>query len=105
MRKKVAGRKGVDVDTCAAAFGLLEKETVCLPTLGMYDLVYVDEVSQMDSENFEKVLKLWAAVDKKPALVFSGDKHQMCGYGDKRPWHSKMWSRLCKEKFLSRVYR
>ena len=34
MREQLRGMKAVDVDTCAAAFALLEESTMCLPTLG-----------------------------------------------------------------------
>ena len=105
MREQLGGRKRIDIDTCAAAFALLEDSTMCLPTLGGYSLIYVDEVSQMNAKDFERIIKLWSYVDKAPALVFSGDKHQMSGYGDERPWHSNLWVRVCKEKYLSRAYR
>jgi hypothetical protein len=105
MREQLRDMKGLEVDTCAAAFALLEQSTMCLPTLGKYSLIYIDEISQMNTKDFERVLKLWDHVDKTPALVFSGDKYQMSGYGDERPWGSRMWQRQCKEKYLSRAYR
>ena len=53
MRELLGKKKGIDIDTCAAAFALLENDTACLPTLGMFDLVCVDEVFHVDSGCFE----------------------------------------------------
>ncbi|CAK0824368.1 unnamed protein product, partial [Prorocentrum cordatum] len=64
-----------------------------LPLMTMYDLVVVDEVSLLDCPQFERLIKLWSVAEKVPALVFLGDKCQLPGVGETRPWESAAWPR------------
>ena len=69
-----ARRPEADVDTCAAAFYLWKQNAdERMDVLEQYDLVVVDEVSQLDAQQFERILQMWAVADKMPALVFTGD--------------------------------
>ncbi len=79
MRERFANQEGVDVDTCAAAFRFGHTEQDCLPLLTPYELVVVDEISLLDRDNFERIVRLWQAADKVPALVILGDKYQLPG--------------------------
>ena len=90
MRERYARR--IEVDTCHAAFGLHE-DLLCsnMPLLARYDLVVVDEVSQLEGCHSDRIIHLWEMSDRLPALVFCGDKWQMSGLGDTRPWHTARW--------------
>eukprot|EP00969_Alexandrium_andersonii_P204959 9057290-Alexandrium_andersonii.AAC.1 len=57
----------------------------------MYDMVVIDEISLLDCPQFERILKLFGVAEKVPALVILGDKYQLPGVGDTRPWHSRGW--------------
>ena len=91
MRERYGRRAGLEIDTCHAAFGLNDVCAGELPFLVVYDLIVVDEVSQLTAQHSDRILRLWEAADKVPALVFVGDKWQMSGFGDKRPWQSNYW--------------
>ena len=90
---RVRGRHPTaDVDTCAAAFWLWkERADEHLDALAQYDLVVVDEVSQLDAEQFERILQMWAAADKIPALVFAGDFWQLPGVNNSQATDSPKW--------------
>jgi hypothetical protein len=103
MREK--GWKNVDVDTSAAAFGLMDRDFIKNPALAQYAFIYVDEVSQHNDQDVERILKLWQFAGKRPVLLLSGDKYQCAGHGAKRPWQSRMWERMVVEKHLHRAYR
>ena len=82
----------IDVDTCHAAFGLHEDVVGShMPLLAHYDLVVVDEVSQLEGRHTDRIIQLWEMSDRVPALVFCGDKWQMSGLGEVRPWHTAKW--------------
>ena len=81
-----------DVDTCAAAFWLWkERADERLDALAQYDLVVVDEVLQLDAEQFERILQMRAAADKIPALVFAGDFWQLPGVNNSQATDSPKW--------------
>ena len=90
MRERYARR--IDGDTCHAAFGLHE-EVLCSPMslLAQYDIVVVDEISQLEGQRTDRIIHLWEMSDRVPAVVFCGDKLQMSGLGDVRPWHTAKW--------------
>ena len=93
MRARFQDDNNVDVDTCHAAFKLEQDEAESLPLMTMYDLVVIDELSLLDAPQFERMLRLWRAADKVPALVFLGDRYQLPGVGDTRPWESSAWKK------------
>ena len=96
----------VDIDTCHAAFGLHEAaEHGEASLLSMYSLIVVDELSQLDMVNFDKILRLWAAAERVPALALLGDRYQMAGMGEQRPWHSRLWTTMCYRVALHKMYR
>ena len=81
-----------DVDTCAAAFWLWkERADEHLDALAQYGLVVADEVSQLDAGQFERILQMWEAADKIPALVFAGDFWQLPGVNDSQATDSPKW--------------
>ena len=95
----------IDVDTCAAAFGFMENKDFPMNTLSFYALVIIDEISQLEGWQSDHVLKMWDAADQVPAVVFAGDKWQMAGFGDERPWHTRTWKKRVRAVELREVYR
>ena len=104
----------IDIDTCAAAFGFMEEDAAPLPVIYNYDLVVIDEISQLEAWQTDKILRIWVLADMLPALVFLGDKGQMSGFGDLRPWQSPIWKKYvwnttlveqyrCKDEGLARI--
>ena len=61
MRARYGDR--VDIDTCHAAFAFGE-DVNNLPTLAHYALVVVDEISQLDDRQYERIVQLWNAADR-----------------------------------------
>lgn len=96
----------IDIDTCAAAFGFMENISAgAMPSLIIYDLIVIDELSQLECWQAEHIFKLWIASDKIPAVCFLGDKGQLAGFGDARAWHSIMWRKFVWERTLTEVHR
>ena len=69
-----------DVDTCSGAFFLYRDAVEVMDLLTQYDLVAVDEISQLSQTDFERIIQMWEAADKVPALVFAGDFWQLPGF-------------------------
>ena len=102
MRERYGDR--VDIDTCHAAFAFHE-EVNNLPTLAHYSLVVVDEISQLDAWQYERIVQLWNAADRATVIVLVGDKWQMPGFGDRRPWHSGWWNPMTFRVTLHEAFR
>ena len=92
MRSKLGEHPQLTIDTFAAAFQLHRPEQEGLFAMYGYNLVVVDEFSQLGQDDFERILRLWAAADKAPALVFLGDKYQLPGIAPHRAWESSAWN-------------
>ena len=90
------------IDTCHALFGLgQEVLETGMPLLSSYDLVVVDEVSQLSGDYTDHIIKLWELSDRIPGLAMIGDRWQMAGVGEIRPWHTVIWKRSTfKTNFL-----
>lgn len=78
-----------DVDTCSGAFFLYRDAVEVMDMLTQYDMVAVDEVSQLSQKDFERIIQMWEAADKVPALVFAGDFWQLPGFSQKGQKNSK----------------
>ena len=63
----------LDVDSIHAALRLFAAEQETLDLMASYDLVVVEEVSQLSVGTFERLLRLWDAAGQAPALAFVGD--------------------------------
>ena len=103
MRQEFGG--GVDVDTCHAALGLDQEIAECGLNLACYDLVILDEFSQLEARHFAHAVHLHDAVDKTPAFGLLGDRRQMAGYGTERPWHSPLWRAAMHQTQLHVLFR
>ena len=85
----------IDVDTCAAAFYLYKDDvTEHLDSLNQYDLIVIDEVSQLSSEDFERIMLMWEAAEKMPALVLTGDFWQLPGVSGTQADESPKWKQV-----------
>ena len=99
-----------DVDTCAGAFFLYKDSVEVMDCLTQYDMIAVDEISQLSQKDFERIIQMWEAADRVPVLVFAGDFWQLPGVQptkatDSPKWHMvhqielhEMWR--CKDETL-----
>ena len=61
MRQRFGERENLAIDTCHGAFGLHLAEAEALPTMALYDLVIVDEISQLSQAHFDRIVRMWHA--------------------------------------------
>ena len=80
-----------DVDTCAGAFFLYKDSVEVMDCLTQYDMIAVDEVSQLSQKDFERIIQMWEAADRVPCLVFAGDFWQLPGVQPTRATDSPKW--------------
>jgi len=83
---------GLDVDSIHSAFQVFRPEAQTLDSMTHFDLIVIEEVGQVSSELFERLLRLWAAAARRPALVFLGDFMQLRGVEGTRACDSPIWS-------------
>ena len=95
----------VEVDTCHGVFLLHRPEMEALPILSQYDLVVVDEVSQLSQEHFERIMRMWSMADRVPALVFLGDFYQLPGVDPTRATDSAAWKKDVRKITLVQPWR
>ena len=89
--------EAVDVDTCSGAFYFYRSSSEIvdrLDCLTQHDLIVVDEISQLSRHNFNRILKLWDAAGRLPALVFTGDFHQLPGFNPSTAKESPRWKHV-----------
>ena len=84
MRAKYGDK--IDIDTCAAVFAFNEDQ--CFPYIGMYSLIVIDEISQLQGWQFQRIVQLWKQADQAVCVAVLGDKWQITGFGEERPWHT-----------------
>ncbi|CAE7455269.1 Pif1 [Symbiodinium pilosum] len=82
----------VDIDTVHGMFALHKDELETADMMQPYDLMVIDEVGQLPTWIFDRLLRLWDAADRRPALVFVGDFCQLAGLDgttarDSLRWH------------------
>ena len=85
-----------DVDTCSGAFFLYRDAIEVMDILTQYDMVAVDEISQLSQFDFERIIQMWEAADKLPALVFAGDFWQLPGLTETKATDSPRWKMVRK---------
>ena len=86
----------LDVDSVHAVFQLFRPEHETLLSMATYDLVVLDEVSQISAAVFERLLRIWEAAGNQPALVFVGDFAQLKGVEPTQARDSPFWSTVFK---------
>ena len=107
LRQKFADhpmRRHITIDTCHAAFHLGEPFAPN-PALMNYQLIVTDEVSQLNGEQNDRILRLRNFVDDVPAMAELGDRWQMSGWGDVRAWHTTLWRQSVFKTELVQPYR
>lgn len=107
VREKYANhprRRQLRIDTCHAAFGL-DADTADFPLLAEYQLIVIDEVSQLSGAQNDRIIRARNYVDDVPAMAELGDRWQMAGFGVLRPWHSRLWQRAVHATTLVKPYR
>lgn len=87
---------GLDVDTLHGTFLLHLPEGQAFDTMSSFDLVVIDEVGQLSKETFDRLLRLWDNADRRPALLFVGDFHQLRGMDLTRATDSPRWRQVVK---------
>jgi hypothetical protein len=83
---------GLDVDTIHGAFLIFRPEAQTIEMMQPYELVVIEEFAQLSQYIFERLLRLWDAADRRPALVFCGDFCQLQGPDPTKPNWSPAWS-------------
>ena len=84
----------LDVDTLHGMFLLHKNRHETWDCMANFDLVVIDEVGQLSQETFERILWLWDNADRRPALVFVGDFHQLQGMDGTRATDSARWQHV-----------
>eukprot|EP00971_Amphidinium_carterae_P050999 1003998-Amphidinium_carterae.1 len=82
---------GYDIDSIHAVFEIFKPEQQTLDNMINYDLVIIEEVSQLSAKLFERLVRLWEAANRRPALVFVGDFAQLRGVQAGRASDSPRW--------------
>lgn len=62
--------------------------------MSWFDFVVIDEVGQLSQETFERLMRLWDNAERRPALVFVGDFHQLRGMDAARATDSARWRQV-----------
>ena len=88
-----------EVDTCSGAFFLYRDAVEVMDCLTCYDMVAVDEISQLSQTDFERIIQMWEAADKVPVLVFAGDFWQLPGVNPTKPTDSPRWNMVHQINF------
>ena len=82
------------VDTVHSFFGLHAQEELTLALLSDYDLIVVEEVGQISCTHFERIWRLWEAVDRRPVLLFVGDFMQLPAIDNTSARDSPWWKEV-----------
>ena len=84
----------LDVDTVHGMFALFKEEASTLEMMKIYDMIVIDEVGQLPTWIFDRLLRLWDAADRRPALVFVGDFCQLRGVDGTTAKDSLRWPQM-----------
>ena len=84
----------LDIDTVHGMFAFHKMEVDTLDMMKPYDMLVIDEVGQLSTEQFERLLRLWDAADRRPALVFVGDFCQLTGVDGSTARESRRWPQM-----------
>jgi hypothetical protein len=81
----------IEIDTIHGAFQVFKPVQETLELMWPYDLVIVEEVGQLSKSLFERIMELWEAAERIPALVFVGDFWQLPGVEPTTALNSALW--------------
>eukprot|EP00975_Prorocentrum_lima_P068100 12918747-Prorocentrum_lima.AAC.1 len=82
---------GLDVDSVHAAFQVYKREEETLAAMEGYDLIVIDEISQLSAALFDRLIRIWSAAGRWPALVFLGDFSQLRGVDETLATQGAHW--------------
>ena len=74
----------------------IKPEQQTLDSMSSFDLVVIEEVGQVSCAVFERLLRLWDAAARRPALAFVGDFAQLRGVEPTRALESPRWRQVRK---------
>ena len=84
----------LDIDTVHGMFALHKDELATAEIMKIYDLIVIDEIGQLAVWIFDRLLRLWDAADRRPAIVFVGDFCQLTGADGTTARDSPRWSQM-----------
>ena len=84
----------LDIDTVHGMFALHKDELATAEIMKIYDLIVIDEIGQLAVCIFDRLLRLWDAADRRPAIVFVGDFCQLTGADGTTARDSPRWSQM-----------
>ena len=84
----------LDIDTVHGMFALHKDELATADIMKIYDLIVIDEIGQLPVWIFDRLLRLWDAADRRPALVFVGDFCQLTGTDGTTARDSPRWPQM-----------
>ena len=95
----------IDVDTLHGMFALHRSKHDTLDKMMNIDLLVIDEVGQISQETFERLMEMWDAAERRPAIVFVGDFAQLKGADPRQACDSARWRtdvRVCHLRTMRR---
>ena len=94
LATRYRARQDLDVDTVHGMFALHKDELATAEIMKIYDLIVIDEIGQLAVWIFDRLLRLWDAADRRPAIVFVGDFCQLTGADGTTARDSPRWSQM-----------
>ena len=90
----------LDIDTVHGMFALHKDELSTADIMKIYDLIIIDEIGQLPVWIFDRLLRLWDAADRRPAIVFVG---RLLSTDGRRRHHGKRQSEMAAHERLDAV--
>ncbi|CAE7275706.1 unnamed protein product [Symbiodinium sp. CCMP2592] len=84
----------LDIDTVHGMFALHKDELTTADIMKIYDLIIIDEIGQLPVWIFDRLLRLWDAAERRPAIVFVGDFCQLTGADGTTARDSARWAQM-----------
>ncbi|CAE7474952.1 unnamed protein product, partial [Symbiodinium sp. CCMP2592] len=84
----------LDIDTVHGMFALHKDELTTADIMKIYDLIIIDEIGQLPVWIFDRLLRLWDAAERRPAIVFVGDFCQLTGADGTTARDSPRWPQM-----------
>ena len=83
----------IDVDTLHGLFSLHRPEQETLEKMMHLDLIVIDEIGQISQSTFDRLMAMWEAAERRPAIIVIGDFSQLSGVDESRACDSQRWSK------------
>ena len=83
----------IDVDTLHGLFSLHRLREETLDKMMHLDFVVIDEIGQISQTTFERIMEMWEAAERRPALVLIGDFGQLSNADESQACDSPLWKR------------